>query len=297
MSALLAWGQTRRFAEEFHLDMNNCCSSNNNNTSFQISILRCSTWKPISNLILEKELSEANENLSKQTLKKEDITLEDEEEKSYFEKLIQFQENDSKVLDFPPSLNKKQRAKIHKIADLLGLEHSSKGFGKKRWLSVSKPHVNIVDGKVEETYFFEKYIGLTGPVVNATAYKYLKYVPPEYVRNRQRRDGKNFHITLVSGPEVEQLHIQCQDDTLKQRVLDGIAKIPDDWIEVGLGKVEEHDDEAYFVVLDWESANACRLELGLPKKDFHITLGYKVNDIHSKVKDRSTLINLDSFKK
>jgi hypothetical protein len=120
MSALLAWGQTRRFAEEFHLDMNNCCSSNNNNTSFQISILRCSTWKPISNLILEKELSEANENLSKQTLKKEDITLEDEEEKSYFEKLIQFQENDSKVLDFPPSLNKKQRAKIHKIADLLG---------------------------------------------------------------------------------------------------------------------------------------------------------------------------------
>jgi hypothetical protein len=68
-------------------------------------------------------------------------------------------------------------------------------------------------------------------------------------------------------------------------------------MEVGIGKVEDQDDVAYFVVVDWESANTYRLELGLPKKDFHITLGYKLNDIHSKVKDRSTLLKLDSLQK
>jgi hypothetical protein len=32
------------------------------------------------------------------------------------------------------------------VVENTGLEHSSKGFGKKRYLSISKPHVNIVDG-------------------------------------------------------------------------------------------------------------------------------------------------------
>jgi hypothetical protein len=40
------------------------------------------------------------------------------------------------------------------------------------------------EGKVEETYFFEEYIGLTGPLVNFTAHKYLKYVPENCIRNR-----------------------------------------------------------------------------------------------------------------
>jgi pyoverdine/dityrosine biosynthesis protein Dit1 len=62
---------------------------------------------------------------SKLTINKEDIKLEDEEEKMYFEKLIQFEESDAKVLDFPSSLNKKQRAKIHKIADFLGISRVS----------------------------------------------------------------------------------------------------------------------------------------------------------------------------
>jgi hypothetical protein len=56
--------------------------------------------------------------------------------------------------------------------------------------------------------------------------------------------------------------------------------------------VEDKEDVAYFVVLDWDSANQYRMELGLPKKDFHITLGFERNDVHSKLKDRSTLLKL-----
>jgi hypothetical protein len=38
----------------------------------------------------------------------------------------------------------------------VGLEHSSKGFGKKRCLSVAKPHVNILDG-IEILFIQKKY--------------------------------------------------------------------------------------------------------------------------------------------
>jgi hypothetical protein len=44
------------------------------------------------------------------------------------------------------------------------------------------------------------------------------------------------------------------------------------------------------VLIDWPSANQWRKEMGLGDKDFHITVGYQYNDVHSKVKDRSTLI-------
>ena len=59
---------------------------------------------------------------------------------------------------------------------------------------------------------------------------------------------------------------------------------------MGLGVIQEGKDEAYFVLVDWPSANEWRKEMGLGEKDFHITVGYQYNDVHSKAKDRSTLI-------
>lgn len=66
--------------------------------------------------------------------------------------------------------------------------------------------------------------------------------------------------------------------------------ITDDIKDVGLGKVTKADNEAYFKVLQWDSANAFRTNVGLPAKDFHITVGFKTADIHDVKKDTTALL-------
>jgi type I site-specific restriction-modification system R (restriction) subunit len=58
-------------------------------------------------------------------ISEEDIELKDDEEKTYYEKLKQLIESDLKVMDFPSTLDKKQRAKVHKLAELLGTRHTN----------------------------------------------------------------------------------------------------------------------------------------------------------------------------
>ena len=46
-------------------------------------------------------------------------------------------------LHLTSTLNKRQRALTHSIAECLGLEHVSRGFGKKRHLVVSRPQILV----------------------------------------------------------------------------------------------------------------------------------------------------------
>ncbi len=66
--------------------------------------------------------------------------------------------------------------------------------------------------------------------------------------------------------------------------------MPNDWAAVGLGRVAQDDSESMFVVLDWPAANVWRATLGLPRQDFHVTLGFSRCDIHGVCKDKSTLV-------
>jgi len=52
-------------------------------------------------------------------------------------------------------------------------------------------------------------------------------------------------------------------------------ELQDDWTVQGLGRVEDGTNEAYFLVVEWASAQALRAKLGLPPHDFHITVGFK----------------------
>lgn len=49
-------------------------------------------------------------------------------------------------------------------------------------------------------------------------------------------------------------------------------------------------DKVYFKVVEWPSAAEFRKLAGLSPKDFHITVGYTISDIHGVKKDRSTLV-------
>lgn len=54
--------------------------------------------------------------------------------------------------------------------------------------------------------------------------------------------------------------------------------------------VNEDGSNATFVIVDWPAANVWRVKKGLPKTDFHITLGFSREDVHGVAKDELTLV-------
>ncbi len=124
------------------------------------------------------------------------------------------------------------------------------------------------------------------------------------VASKAKRDGANFHVTLVSPPEVTALLKKRMADLpgLSRREAEAQAKdtiqkslanlrLAADWTVHGIGKAESGGSEAYFVVLDWPSAQNARKSLGLPSgKDLHITLGFSKTDVHDAPKDRNSLV-------
>lgn len=209
--------------------------------------------------------------------------------------------------DFSPSLSSSERALLHEWAEELGLEHSSSGFGRNRHIMVKKrfapdTHINGQD-EIEELLYYNGYVGLSGPLVNAAGRHMAAgpaspegvntalVVPVEYLNNRVRRDGNESHITLVTKSEVEQVLPSPTDGAIEIFLATLAETAVDDWQDVGLGRLTEGEaNEVFFRVVRWESGQKARAALGLPPKDFHITVGFKKADIHHRAKNESTLV-------
>ncbi|KAG2379240.1 hypothetical protein C9374_007379 [Naegleria lovaniensis] len=130
---------------------------------------------------------------------------------------------------------------------------------------------------------------------------------------------------LESSRELEHLFNENQKQILKQGseeekieiLMHAISKVvTNDYHAIGLGKVSQEEsahmndvlalpssqssndqkqkNDAYFVIIDWPSAQRLRATLGLEPYHFHITVAYKYGDIHGVVKDRSTIVPKES---
>lgn len=64
----------------------------------------------------------------------------------------------------------------------------------------------------------------------------------------------------------------------------------DDWAVEGLGKAENEKSKTYFMVISWDTGNQIRRGLGLPPKDFHVTVGFDPTDIHDANKGLGSLV-------
>lgn len=121
----------------------------------------------------------------------------------------------------------------------------------------------------------------------------------EHKVNKSCRNRKHELQTFIQN-----LLFQCEE------------RLSNDWRIVGLGRAAENlsqvqpsqqqhaptghcqvsdenveqENEAFFWVISWPGGQAFRSSLGLPPKDFHITLGFRFSDIHSVYKDESTLL-------
>jgi len=101
----------------------------------------------------------------------------------------------------------------------------------------------------------------------------------DYRHNQASRDHSQFHMTLINPYEykaIDQNKIKLGETltiTLK-----------------GLGHVAKDNKEAYFVVVQSSMAQSHRQHLELAAKDFHITLGFKPEDVFGVSKGVERLI-------
>lgn len=105
-----------------------------------------------------------------------------------------------------------------------------------------------------------------------------------YRQRLRRRNLGTFHLTVVAPDELRLIGKELDGRLmLKGRVqLHGLGKRTDTRDSLG--------NEVFYVVATSSDFDKLRAGLGLPKRDLHITLGFKKADIHGVPKDLSTMI-------
>ena len=113
---------------------------------------------------------------------------------------------------------------------------------------------------------------------------FISNIPNEYIKKQQVRDNNKYHITIINSTELKEIEYNSE-------IIDNELFI------LGLGKVEKNKNEAYYLVVHCNYFNKIRLSFKLKKKNYHITLGFKFNDIHNIDKCLNTIFeknnNLD----
>ena len=124
-----------------------------------------------------------------------------------------------------------------------------------------------------------------GPTIDKIGNRFLSKIPSTYSESRIKRDGPSYHLTIVHKRELP-------------TEFDGKAFVEEDVIEdvipLGVGRVKDDSSEVFFVVI--HSLKCCEIRakvLGTKytPKDFHITLGFSHQDIHSMPKGLSSLLS------
>lgn len=100
-----------------------------------------------------------------------------------------------------------------------------------------------------------------------------------YRQHQSARDHGLFHLTLVNPIEYQHLagHVTLNNQALRVTLH-------------GLGRVSQGEHTSYFVVASSDDGQFFRQKLTLPKKDFHVTLGFLSQDIHGVSKGLDSLL-------
>ncbi|WP_448567532.1 hypothetical protein [Thalassotalea ganghwensis] len=103
----------------------------------------------------------------------------------------------------------------------------------------------------------------------------------EFRSHQQKRDHHQFHVTVINPYEYQRY--QSSRQLLGKKITVELYE---------LGTVSKEEAQTYFVIVTSTQGQLMRESLGLPAKDFHITLGFAPNDIYGVSKGKETIINL-----
>jgi protein-tyrosine phosphatase/predicted kinase len=122
---------------------------------------------------------------------------------------------------------------------------------------------------------------LQGEIINEIANRYQK----EQCKNREKRDGKDYHITVIKSNELKKNKI----------IIENLVR-PTNYINLGKGEVyDKNKNWTKFLVFKIPYAQELRRQYGLEWKDFHITLSFNNYDIHDVSKNEDTLLKMNEF--
>lgn len=234
------------------------------------------------------------------------VVPSDPQEKQWYDMLVKFVQDAQSApeLSFEASLSADERRRLHALADQFALAHSSRGEGGDRHVVVQKRGYEFV--------FQGGYIGLFGPKVDLAGQSATESVPDSYKQKRVGRDGNVFHLTIALKRDFAAIMKHLPQSRFAERyaqlrekyssitgtqhdaniIMDLVAEnVRDDWKDLGLGRIVDGDNETYYKVVRWESAAQFRKDIGLGAQYWHITVGFRNQDIHGVKKDESTLIS------
>jgi hypothetical protein len=101
----------------------------------------------------------------------------------------------------------------------------------------------------------------------------------KFTEQQIKRDGGNYHITLINTIEFNRLSKQMGMDKFINS-LDPIFKYPiDDLKLLGVGRAQKNENVAFFVVCQSDKLDAVRVRFELGNQDLHITLGFNWKDV------------------
>lgn len=99
------------------------------------------------------------------------------------------------------------------------------------------------------------------------------------ITNQQNRDHGQHHITVINVMEYNKLTKDMGVDKFINSLEPIFHYEIDDLEMLGVGKATKDANTAYFVVCESDKLDAIRTRFGLPKQDFHVTLGFNPKDV------------------
>jgi hypothetical protein len=100
-----------------------------------------------------------------------------------------------------------------------------------------------------------------------------------FTDTQQRRDNGDYHITVINVAEYNKISNNMGMDVFTNSLTRVFKYGIDDLKLMGIGTASRNENRAYFIVCNSEKLDAIRTRFELPKKDFHITIGFLFKDV------------------
>jgi len=178
-------------------------------------------------------------------------------------------------LHFSPNLGRLAKC----TSDKCPYEHFDPEQMKRMAPSVLRGSIKLLKNSYEGISFSPEALA---PAMNQLRSAMSPRLFEQIVRKKAERDGVDkYHLTVVTPPELRKLKAT---NRLRETAQPFTVEI------LGVGTASDQSSQAWFAVASSRELDQHRYSMGLPKHDFHITLGFLEKDVHGVKKDETTLL-------
>ena len=117
-------------------------------------------------------------------------------------------------------------------------------------------------------------IYVVGDLIDTIAKYHIHTIDKTYINNQQIRDNNSYHITFILKSDINKPTSELLNE------LNNSSLLNEEYIlHYGMGRLTDNNNECYYQLIYWSLASDWLLSNNYPQKDFHVTIGFKFNDI------------------